>query len=387
MLDWLPIPGWLDLVDILVVAGFAWLGIRTFRRTRARAGLVGLVLLGLIYFLARALELRLTAAILQAFFAVAVLVLVVVFQDDLRRIFEQLGSWWRGKAEVPAETETLDLLARTVARLAATRTGALFVLPGKEPLDRHLEGGVSLSGRISEPLLLSLFDSSSPGHDGAVLVGGGTVTRFAVHLPLSANHEALGAGGTRHAAALGLAERCDAICIVVSEERGTVSVARDGALRALRRPEDLVSELRSVFASKEDARPWWRGRAGLDAAVAVLGAMVLWTVLVPGSDVEETTVTARVEVTNLPKDLELELVEPAAVEVTLRGLRRDLVFARNDEVTVRVDAYLARLGRRTFTLADQDVRRPDSLSVASVEPESVRLSVRPAPAAATPEAP
>jgi DNA integrity scanning protein DisA with diadenylate cyclase activity len=108
---------------------------------------------------------------------------------------------------------------------------------------------------VSEPLLLSLFDPGSPGHDGTVLLRGSAVERFAVHLPLSADHAALGPGGTRHAAALGLAERCDAICLVVSEERGTVSVARDGQIRTLARPEDLLLELRDT-APEPEARHW-----------------------------------------------------------------------------------------------------------------------------------
>lgn len=381
MPDWLQIPEWLDLLDIGLVAAFGWLAIRYFRRTHARTALAGLALLAVVYVFARALDLRLTAALFQSFFAVVVLVLVVVFQEDLRRVFEQLGTWGRGRTSVPPETEALDLLVRTVARLAATRTGALFVLPGQEPLDRHVEGGVALGGRLSEPLLLSLFDASSPGHDGAVVLRGHSIERFAAHLPLSANHAALGPGGTRHAAALGLAERCDAICIVVSEERGTVSVARDSEIRILARPEDLVTELRSVLPGESEARPWWRGGVGLDAGIAVIGALVLWMVLIPGSDLGETTVTASVEITNLPKDLDLESIDPDSVDVTLRGLRRDLLLAESNAVSVRIDAYLARLGRRTFSVSAQDVQKPDALSVVSITPEKVRLSVKnPAPA-------
>ncbi len=378
MPDWLPLPGWRDLVDIALVAAFLWLAIRYFRRTRARAALAGLGLLAVVYFVARGLELRLTEALLQAFFAVVVLVLVVVFQEDLRRLFEQLGTLRRGRARVSEELANLDVLVRTAAHLASARVGALFVLPGQEPLDRHIDGGVALGGRVSEPLLLSLFDASSPGHDGAVILRGSRVERFAVHLPLSSNHAALGPGGTRHAAALGLAERCDAICIVVSEERGTVSVAHEGAVRTLRRPEDLADALRSAIGGEAQARPWWKGQVGLDAALAAAGALALWFVFVPGSDVGEATVTASVRVTNLPGDLDLEAVEPDSVDVTLRGVRRDLLLAEPDRVSVGVDAYLARLGRRTFTISDQDVRRPGGLAVVDVQPEKVRLSVRPA---------
>ena len=378
----LAIPGWADLLDIALIAGFGWLAIRTFRHTRARPALAGLALLGVVYFIARGLELRLTTALLQAFFAVVVLVLVVVFQEDLRRLFEQLGTWRRGKPVDSTETATLDLLVRTVARLAATRTGALIVLPGREPLERHVEGGIALGGKVSEPLLLSLFDSHSPGHDGAVLLRGHTIERFALHLPLSANHEAVGAGGTRHAAALGLAERCDAVCVVVSEERGTVSVARNAAIRTLDRPEDLIGELRSTIERRPDDQPWWRGRVGLDVAMATAGALVLWMVLVPGSDVEETVVSARIEVTNLPKDLVLESMEPEAVDVVLRGLRRDLLLVDSDRVSVRIDAYLARLGRRTFTISEEDIAKPAALSIVSVNADKVKLSLQSSASAA-----
>jgi len=377
MHGWIPIPSWRDGLDIALVAVFAWLAIRYFRRTRARTALAGLALLGVVNFVARGLELRLSAGILQGFFAVLVLVLVVVFQEDLRRVFEQLGSWRAGRPKGPARTETLDLLVRTAARLASTRTGALIVLPGREPLERHLEGGVALAGRVSEPLLLSLFDPSSPGHDGAVLIRGATIDRFAVHLPLSANHAALGPGGTRHAAALGLAERCDATCIVVSEERGTISVARDGAIRVLARPEDLVAELQSELSDDSETGHWWQGQVGRDAAMALAAAVAVWLVVVPGSDPGEIQVAARLEVKNLPGDLALQALEPETVTVTLRGQRRDLLLAQGEEVVVHVDAYLARLGRRTFSVGAQDVRRPERLSVLALEPEKVKLSLAP----------
>ncbi len=377
---------WRDLVDIATVGLLLWLAIRFVRRTRGRRALIGLTLLGGVYLLARGLELQLTASLFQGFFAVLVLVLVVVFQEDLRRLFEQLGSLRRGDARDRRGVDVSDLIVRAVARLAATRVGALIVLPQREPIESHVEGGIALDGRLSEPLLLSIFDPSSPGHDGAVILRGSRLERFAVHLPLSVNRSALGSGGTRHAAALGLAERCDATCIVVSEERGTVSLARDGALRVLARPQDLAHELIAVRGEREaEARlPWWRDRAGVDAVLAAAGALALWLVFVPGSALTEVTVPAAVKVSNLPDELELESVDPPEVQVRLRGLRRNLVLSEPDQVSVRVDAYLARFGRRTFALGDDSVRRPDTLDVVAVHPDRVKVSVRPAGAGSPP---
>ena len=377
---------WLDLVDIATVGVLLFLAIRFVRRTRGRRALTGLTLLGGVYLLARALDLELTASLFQGFFAVLVLVIVVVFQEDLRRLFEQLGSLRRGGSRERRGVDVADVIVRAVARLAATRIGALIVLPQRESVESYVEGGIPLDGRLSEPLLLSIFDPSSPGHDGAVILRGSQLERFAVHLPLSVNRAALGPGGTRHAAALGLSERCDATCVVVSEERGTVSIARDGAIRVLARPQDLAHELLAVRGAREEEarQPWWRDRAGVDAVLAAAGALALWIVFVPGSALTEVTVPAHVSVTNLPDDLELESVEPTEVSVTLRGLRRNLVLSEPDQVGVRVDAYLARMGRRTFALEEDSVRRPDGLDVVAVHPERVKVSLRPAGGAPLP---
>lgn len=371
-----------DVVDVGVVAMLVWLVLRYLRSTRARPALAGLLLLGAIYLLARWLALELTAALFQAFFAVLVLILVVVFQEDLRRAFERLGALGRRRNHEDAAPDALDLVARTVARLAASHTGALIVIAGREPLERHLEGGIELGGRVSEPLLLSLFDTSSPGHDGAVVLQGGVVERFAAHLPLSADHEQLRSVGTRHAAALGLAERCDAVCIVVSEERGSVSIARDGTLQQLRRPEDLLAELQHLREPEPGRRaPWQDPAAWREAGIAVAIALALWLVFVPGSQEGEVTLPARVVVERLPKEFVLEALEPEQVQVTLSGRRRDLLMARQTDVVARIDALLVKLGRRNFELSADSVTRPEGVEVVRIQPGRVRLSVVQAPAA------
>ena len=120
----------------------------------------------------------------------------------------------------------------------------------------------------------------------------------------------------------------------------------------------------------------WRGGAGVDAAIAIAGALLLWMALVPGSSVLETRLTVPVEVANLPQGSVLESVEPAQVEVTLRGLRRQLLLTDASDVSVRVEAYLARLGRRTFSLTPADVQTAGGLEVVPVDPETVRIPLQ-----------
>jgi hypothetical protein len=243
---------------------------------------------------------------------------------------------------------------------------------------------VALGGKLSEPLLLSLFDASSPGHDGAVLVRGGNIERFAVHLPLSSDHAQLGPGGTRHAAALGLAERCDAFCVVVSEERGTISVGHQGALRVLRGPEELSGKLAAFLREDPDvpslgrldrirslSREFWR-----EAVLSLLLAFAVWVVFVPGSALTEITQRVAVVVENLPKEFELESVDPPEVQIRLSLRRRDLYLVDEGELHVRVDALLAKLGRRTFDLAPDQIDLPGEARLLEIEPGTVKISLR-----------
>ena len=367
-----------DVVDVALVAALLFVAILGLRRSGAALAVVGFGLLGAVYWTAQRFDLTLTERILQAFFAVFVIVLVIVFQEDLRRLVERIGVWGLRRRAPRTPDSAADALVRSVTQLVRTRRGALIVIPGREPLDRHVEGGVRIDARVTEPLLLSLFDPNSPGHDGAVLMRGDRVDRFAVHLPLSEDRAQLAGAGTRHAAALGLAESCDALVIVVSEERGSVSIARDGQLRLLSGPDGLMEELHG-FA--DATAPAGAGvlRASLErwpeALMAMAGAVVLWFVFVAGSGLVEVTRTAPVVVENLPEGWVLEMVEPSSVEVLVEGPRRQVYLAGNGELSVHVDALLVQLGRRTFTLSPESVQHPPGLEVLGLEPSRVRLSV------------
>jgi uncharacterized protein (TIGR00159 family) len=363
----------LDLIDVVIVAALLWAGIVWLRRTRARLAMLGIGIIGGVYLVASRLGLQLTAWILQGFVAVFVFVVVVVFQDDLRRLFEQIAVWGLRRRATALPPQDIEILARTVARMARSRTGALIVLPGLDPLDRHLEGGIELGARLSEPLLLSIFDTSSPGHDGAVLVEGDRTTQFAVHLPLSTDRGQLGQGGTRHAAGLGLSERTDALCVIVSEERGTVSIARDGLLRVLPQPEAIASELHSFIAAtspNQAPRARWRGfvarwREGLAGFALAVG---IWALVIPGDGLVEVVRLVPVTVENLPPGYAVEEIDPPEVQVTLSGPRWEIYFTDPNAVRIRIDALLVQLGRRTFQIDPEQVERPEALRVLRTDP-------------------
>ena len=374
--------GFADVVDVGVVGVLLWALIAWARRVHATLALLGMAFLGGLYLAALQLELQLTAWIFQGFFAVFVILLVVVFQDDLRRLFEQIAVL--GLRRRPARTgiDGTTILVRVLRQLARTRTGALVVVPGREPLERHLQGGVELDAAISEELLLSIFDPSSPGHDGAVVVRGDRLVRFAVHLPLADDRDRLGPGGTRHAAALGLAERSDALCVVVSEERGTIAVAAQASLQVLDDPEHLTRAVRQhlarLGARSGRRRVQWQQlrRRLLEACAAFVLALTSWLAFVPGSTVAQVTREVPVVVENMPEGYVLERVDPDVVEVTVAGPRRELLLAQAADFQLQIDALLVKLGRRTFAVSPDAVRHPTDLEVVGVKPGKVRLSVR-----------
>jgi diadenylate cyclase len=378
-----------EVADLTIVWLMVWAGIAWLRATPARLGFAGLGSFVVFYLLARQLGLVLTTWILQGFAAVAVLIAVVVFQQELRRLFEQIAAVWFRRHVRTAGPDVVDTIVRTVARLAENRRGALIVIPGRESLGGHVEGGLELDAHITEPLLLSLFDPHSAGHDGAVIVSGDRAARFAVHLPLSADHAQLGERGTRHAAALGLAERTDALCIVVSEERGTISVAERGRLRTLGSPHEASDEIRGFLgrlapvSGEGTHRMWWMLKRWREGLLALPISALLWLLAVPGATVIEIQREVEVSVNGIPANYRLDAVEPPSVRVTLSGRRRDLYFLGPDAVKVRVDALLVELGRRSFSLTPANVRHPETVEVRAIEPDSVKISLSEVKGAAT----
>jgi len=278
-----------------------------------------------------------------------------------------------------AGPDATDTLVRSIAVLAEQRRGALIVLPGRESIESHVDGGLILNAHVTEPLLLSLFDPHSPGHDGAVILSGDRASRFAVHLPLSVDHVQLGQRGTRHAAALGLAERTDALCIVVSEERGTVSVAEAGRLRTLDRPQEVAGEIRRFLERISPANPehstWMRGlvKRWREGLLAMPIAGLLWFLAIPGATVVDIQRLVPISVEGVPQSLQVTSIDPKEALVTLSGRRRDLYFLRPDALSVRVDAILVELGRRSFSLLPENVHHPEAVDVLSVEPDRVKV--------------
>lgn len=278
--------GFSDALDVTIIAALLYTGISWLRRSQAALVALGMGMLCLLYLGARLFELHVTTWVFHGFFAAAALVLVVIFQEELRQAFEELAAYAMGRRDDHRpRLDASGVIARTLGTLGREKIGALVVLAGMQKLDRHLQGGEELGGLVSAPLLESLFDPSSPGHDGAVVIEDRAVTRFAAHLPLARGSGLPHGLGTRHSAALGLSERTDALCLVVSEERGTLSAARHGELRGVAHAEELerlitsfYRERRALRSARPSLRAFLRGHR-MEKVAALILALGLWLIV------------------------------------------------------------------------------------------------------------
>ncbi len=224
----------LAVLDVAVVAFLVFRVLRIIRGTRAIAVLLGLVVLGAVYLVAEWAGLFTLSWLLGYLSASFIFGLIVLFQADLRRALAELGRGSRLLASLTRDDRALqvsmvDAVVKAVVELARKRVGALVVLERSADLGDLADSGLRLDAAITPELLLAIFGAGSPIHDGAVVVQGSRVAAAGCLLPLSVE-AASQQLGTRHRAALGLAEEVDAAVVIVSEERGEISVALDGVL-------------------------------------------------------------------------------------------------------------------------------------------------------------
>jgi diadenylate cyclase len=225
-------PGFTDLVQIVIVAAGIYYVLRLLAQTRAIQMLLGLVLLVVVYFAARLLDMNLISYLMGKLFQYGAIAALIVFQPELRSALARLGQsrMLRLFHQMP-QNEVVEELVEAVERLARAKIGAIIALEREVGLEGYsAEQGTKIHARVSAELILSIFSPYAPLHDGAALVAGDTIIAAGVILPLTQYPVADRSLGTRHRAALGLSEETDALVIVVSEETAQISIAHRGRL-------------------------------------------------------------------------------------------------------------------------------------------------------------
>jgi diadenylate cyclase len=257
MLDVVKFFRWQDAVDVLLVSFIIYRIILIIRGTRAVQMLAGIAVLIVLYFGARELELLSLYWLLRTLLNSLFLVIIIVFQRDIRRALTQVGKTPFYKLYDDADHSLNEIVAAT-QYLARRRIGALIILERDTGLRDYLESGHTVDGKLTKELLVSLFLPTSPLHDGGVVISNNRIQTAGCLLPLSKNPYIDKRYGTRHRAAVGLSEETDAVVIVISEETQEISLVQQGAIKKLADEEQLTTELEDIFVTKDIQPLLWK---------------------------------------------------------------------------------------------------------------------------------
>lgn len=238
-------------LDIMIVSYLIYRGLLIIRGTRAAPMLGGLTIIVILYFLSRPLGLVTLGWILGNFLSSIILVVVVIFQDEIRKGLTKFGlqPFFR-KDRKPVYDKAIEDITLVCSKMAQEKLGALIVFQREVGLDDFLEEAIVLDAKLNRKLLYSIFIKGSPLHDGAVLIDGNTIRAAGCLLPLSFDPDLDPNLGTRHRAALGISEVSDAVVIVISEEAGTMSLVREGKLLRNIDAASLREELHLLLSSR-----------------------------------------------------------------------------------------------------------------------------------------
>lgn len=248
MLAWLQI-SIKDIIDILMLATCLYYAYVTLRYSGSRSlfsGIIAFVVLWLL--ISQVLQMRLMGALLDKFANIGVLLLVIIFQEEIRKILVTIGSaqrWRRLRRllrvgqEEQSEAEYIAPIVLACMSMARKKTGALIAVQGSMDLSSYQHAGERFTASVNARLIENIFFKNSPMHDGAMIIAGGKICAAGCILPVASNPDLNKDLGLRHRSALGLAQKTDAKVIIISEERGTISLAYSGEILVDITPEEL----------------------------------------------------------------------------------------------------------------------------------------------------
>lgn len=254
---------WIDLVDIVILSLLFYRGLLFLRGTRALQSLLGFLVLGIAFVLSDIFGLNALHWLLNNLFVWVALTIIILFQDDIRRALARAGSTFFGRTARTTDMNVQEDLIRACFAMARLKVGALIAIERTASLEGYTDGSHALDAKVSNELISAIFHPTSPIHDGAMIVSGNRVQAAGVFLPIALQKTPRRAFGTRHRAAVGLTEATDAVCLVVSEERGTVSLVQNGEVTPVADANDLRQRLQEgMTKGRSDSQASMGGEHG-----------------------------------------------------------------------------------------------------------------------------
>jgi diadenylate cyclase len=371
-----------EIVDILLVSIAIYIVLLFVKQTKSYFVVIVSLFLIIINLVSQDLNLTLTRSILQPISTLTFIIIAIVFQREIRRFFKWIIV---GKHHIFTKMKQISKntsaeIVEALNFMAQKRIGAILVFSGKQDIDDITEGGQYLGGRVSKELLLSIFDSSSPGHDGAVIIENDDIRQFGVHLPLARNFNNYRTAGTRHRAATGITEDTDSISLIVSEERGEISIAKEGKLRVLKNDDELREILQELTGENETkSGNFWTYfflNNFKSKILAFVVAFSLWIIIVAQTGIIKQEYEVPLSFQLLPTQYEIDnSIVTKNINITLKGKSPDINSLDTTKLSVKIDAKNLDPGEHEVTITPQMISIPSFLSIEKIEPSKIKVVI------------
>lgn len=378
----LEIIDWRTFFDVPIIALFIFFLYHTLRTSGAWRIVLGLLIGLAIFIIARMFHLTGITWIFSNVSNIALIALIIIFQPEIRKIFEKAATTLRIKETGTPAKELSTLITDAAIVLARKRWGAIFVLPGKDSIRPRVSGGIEINAKPSLALITSIFDPHSSGHDGAIVIENGIITDFALRLPLSVT-EKLGAEfGTRHHAAMGLSENTDALVIAVSEERGKISLFHEGQYFPVDEKKKLISRIDSHWGEIGSRSPIKhrlkkQGMLFLEIAFSVIIAFALWTsIILSNTRIKEMSFAIPIEYMIATSDMVIAGEKPTAVRIKVSGSTSDITQIKPNELRASIDLSKSKPGKQLITISKNNIHLPGGVNLIDAEPSVFEINLQ-----------
>ncbi len=366
---------WYDVLDILVVTYLlVWL-YSWVKGTRAFRILLGLGLLTLIYFWAQYLGLFLTGRVFEWLGQATLILVIVIFAGEIRQVLERLNPLKIVSHNGNRTSDYINECVSAAEYLARHRIGAILVFERGDRLRELVRSGIALNGDVQREILLSIFQPQSPTHDGAAWIRDGRILEVAVFLPISQADLPL-RYGSRHRAAVGITELSDAVVVVVSEERGELSLAEHGVLQQIGDTEKLAAGLKERLHPQPSlSHPTWRSVLLRDWKVKLLALFLVTSVwfAFAARQPSEAVLGVPIQYMNVPDNVRVASTSAHEVSVRLTGPRRSVVSIRPGTLVLRVDLARVNVGNNVVPLRTDQIAVPPDVRVTQIEPQLLQI--------------
>ncbi|MCP3875236.1 MAG: diadenylate cyclase [Desulfobacteraceae bacterium] len=373
-----------DILDILFISIVSYQLYSWFWGTKAFKALIGIVVLSGIFIIAKSWGLFLTTWVFQILWQVFVILLIILFQREIRQMLERFNPLKNlGFKQSSGVGGWIPEFANWAFDAAKKRIGAVIVFERADLVFDLVTKGIAMECDPQPEILNSIFYKESPLHDGAILISNGKILKTSCYLPLTTREDLPQEWGTRHRASLGLTEQCDAWVMIVSEERGEVAFAVDQEIKKLSNEKELTAVLEDAVLRfrkpskgiKEKIKSWFTRRFKIKAVVFGM-VFVLWLIFA-GQQNFEKKIDLPINFSNIP--VELIVTEPInpSISITCRGLRKDVSLLNVNNIMTSIDLFSARAGTSIYTINAGNLVLPnDRIHVVKINPSRVELTLR-----------